>query len=384
MWERLTRLLVKEFIQLFRDPRARVLIIGTPLLQLVVLGYAVTTDVTQIRTAVMDFDGTQESREVVRRFQSSGYFQVVRHASEARALAEWLDAGTVRVGLQFDPGFSRDLRRGHAACVQVIVDGTDSNTAGIVVDYANRVIAGYNADAMRRTLSLRRVALGGSTPDTTPLPVPVELRSRAWYNQDLKSRNFYVPGIIAILIMLTSLLLTSMSIVREREIGTMEQLLVTPIRPAELILGKTLPCALIAFLDVALITTAAALWFEVPIRGSLVLLFAATAVYLLPALGAGLFISTVSRTQQQALMTTFFFFQPAMLLSGFVFPIANMPPWIQYLTYLDPIRYYLVIIRGIFLKGNGIAVLWPHVLALFGLGVVGLTLSTLRFNKRLE
>jgi ABC-2 type transport system permease protein len=371
MGERLWHMLVKEFIQIFRDPRMRAVVFITPLIQLVVLGYAVTTDVREIPTAVADLDGTADTRELIRRFARSGYFRVVAQVTDARMLGDLLDRGRARVAIQLDPGFTTDLRRGRTAAVQILVDGTDSNTAGVVADYAGRILAAYGADVERPG------AVGRP-------PAAVALQARAWYNPDLRSRNFYVPGVIAILLMLTSLLLTSMAIVREREIGTMEQLLVTPIRPAELILGKTLPFALIGFFDVALITAVAAFWFEVPIRGSLGLLFGASALYLLSALGIGLFISTVSRTQQQALMTTFFFFQPAMLLSGFVFPIANMPEVIQYLTYLNPLRYFLVVIRGIFLKGSGLEVLWSELVVLFLLGSAVLTLSTLRFRKRLE
>jgi ABC-2 type transport system permease protein len=383
MWQRLWHILVKEFIQLFRDRRMRAVIVGTPVLQLVVLGYAVTTDVTHVRTAVADFDGTAQSRELVRRFQSSGYFDVVHRVGAARALAALLDTGQVKAALQIDPGFATDLARGRRAVVQVLVDGTDSNTAGVVADYANRIIAEANRDLARPWPASPSGTLG-LLVNGRAVPVPVTLATRAWYNPELESRNFYVPGIIAILLMLTSLLITSMSIVREREIGTMEQLLVTPIRPAELILGKTIPCALIGFFDVALITTLAVAWFEVPVRGSLPLLFLASGLYLASAIGVGLFISTVSRTQQQALMSTFFFFQPAMLLSGFVFPIANMPAVVQLATYVNPLRYYLVVIRGIFLKGNGIARLAPELAALAVLGAVILTMSALRFKKRLE
>ncbi|NJD68961.1 MAG: ABC transporter permease [Candidatus Methylomirabilota bacterium] len=385
MWERLQHMLIKEFIQILRDPRMKAVIFVTPLLQLLVFGYAVTTDITQITMAVSDFDHTQESRELVRRFESSGYFRVVQRVGEARALQELIDRGTVKAALQFDPGFTRDLKRGRSAVVQVLVDGTDSNTAGVVMDYANRIIAQYNRQAAHEALAVREVAMGTPPADALrPRLGEVDLRSRAWYNPDLRSRNYNVPAVIAIIIMLTSLLLTSMAIVREREIGTMEQLMVTPIRPAELILGKTLPFALIGFFDVALITTAAVFWFTVPIRGSLLLLFGATALYLLSTLGIGLFISTVSKTQQQALMSTFFFYLPAVLLSGFMFPIANMPVAVQYLTYVNPLRYFLVIIRGVFLKGNGPAVLWPQMLALAILGAVLFTASTLRFQKRLE
>ena len=385
MWERLRHMLTKEFIQILRDPRMKAVIFVTPILQLIVFGYAVTTDITEIPTAVADFDRTQETRELVRRFESSGYFRVVRHVNRAGDLRAQIDRGTVKAALQFDPGFTTDLKRGRTAELQVLVDGTDSNTASVVMDYANRIVARYNREMAVEILAARRVGLGAQAEGLARvIQAGVVVESRAWYNPDLRSRNYNVPAVIAIIIMLTSLLLTSMAVVREREIGTMEQLLVTPIRPVELILGKTLPFALIGFFDVALITAVAVFWFAVPVKGSLVLLFGATALYLLSTLGIGLFISTVSRTQQQALMSTFFFYLPAVLLSGFMFPIANMPEAIQYLTYVNPLRYYLVVIRGIFLKGNGPAVLWPQMLALLLLGTAVFTVSTLRFRKRLE
>jgi ABC-2 type transport system permease protein len=384
MWERLKHMLIKEFIQIFRDPRMKAVIFGTPIIQLVVIGYAVTTDVTQVATAVADFDRTQETREIARRFQSSGYFQVVRWVEDSKVVRTLIDQGEVKVAIQFDPGFARDLARGSTAVIQVIVDGTDSNTASVVLDYANRIIAQVNRERLQPLLAARAVARGEVAPITPGALPGVELRSRAWFNPDLRSRNYYIPGVIAILIMLTLMMMTAMAIVREREIGTMEQLLVSPIRPAELILGKTLPFALIGFFDVVIITTVAVLWFSVPIQGSLMLLFGTTSLFLLPVLGIGLYISTISKTQQQALMSTFFFFQPAMLLSGFAFPIASMPEAIQYLTYLNPLRYFLVIIRGIFLKGNGADVLWPQMLALFVLGTGVLTASALRFQKRLD
>lgn len=385
MWERLRHMLTKEFIQILRDPRMKAVIFVTPILQLIVFGYAVTTDITEIPTAVADFDRTQETRELVRRFESSGYFRVVRRVERADALRLLIDRGAAKTALQFDPGFTTDLKRGRTAELQVLVDGTDSNTASVVMDYANRIVAQYNREVGAQALATRQIGLGAEAEGLAGVVAAgVVVEARAWYNPDLRSRNYNVPGVIAIIIMLTSLLLTSMAIVREREIGTMEQLMVTPIRPAELILGKTLPFALIAFVDVVLITAVAVFWFTVPIKGSLLLLFGATALYLLSTLGIGLFISTVSKTQQQALMSTFFFYLPAVLLSGFMFPIANMPEAIQYLTYVNPLRYYLVVIRGIFLKGNGPAVLWPQMLALALLGAAVFSVSTLRFRKRLE
>jgi ABC-2 type transport system permease protein len=376
-------MLIKEFIQILRDPRMKAVIFVMPVLQLIVFGYAVTTDITEIPTAVADFESSQQTRELVRRFERSGYFKVTRRVGSAAEVRDLVDRGTVKAALQFDPGFTRDLLRGRTAAVQVIVDGTDSNTASVVTDYASRIIAQYNGEASREVLAAQRVARGAPGA-ADPRLGQIDLRSRTWYNPDLRSRNYNVPGVIAIIIMLTSLLLTSMAIVREREIGTMEQLMVTPIRPAELILGKTLPFALIGFFDVALITAVAVLWFEVPIRGSLPLLFGATALYLLSTLGIGLFISTVSQTQQQALMSTFFFYLPAILLSGFMFPIANMPVAVQYVTYANPLRHFLVIIRGIFLKGSGPSILWPQMLALLVLGVIVIAAGTLRLHKRLE
>jgi ABC-2 type transport system permease protein len=385
MWERLKHMLIKEFIQILRDPRMKAVIFVMPVLQLIVFGYAVTTDITEIPTAVADFESSQQTREMVHRFESSGYFRIIRRVGEAETVRDLVDRGVVKAALQFDPGFTKDLMRGRTVAVQVIVDGTDSNTASVVMDFANRIIVQYNQEASRNAIAAQKVAAGMQGHDALSLRSGgIDLRPRAWYNPDLRSRNYNVPGVIAVIIMLTSLLLTSMAIVREREIGTMEQLMVTPIRPAELILGKTLPFALIGFFDVILITVVAVFWFEVPIRGSLFLLFGATALYLLSTLGIGLFISTVSRTQQQALMSTFFFYLPAVLLSGFMFPIANMPVAVQYVTYANPLRYFLVIIRGIFLKGNGPAVLWPQMVALLILGTTVITASSLRFRKRLE
>jgi ABC-2 type transport system permease protein len=251
----------------------------------------------------------------------------------------------------------------------VLLDGTDSNSTMVAMSYVTRIIASYGQQ------------LGGARVTAVPLPISVE--TRAWYNPDLRSRNYNVPGVIAIMIMLICLTLTSMSVVREREIGTIEQLMVTPLRPIELILGKTLPFAAIGFFDMCLVTAVGVFWFNIPIKGSFPLLGLATTIYLLSVLGFGLFISTIAKTQQQALMATFLFFAPAILLSGFMFPIENMPAIFQYATYLNPLRYFLVIIRGIFLKGNGLDLLWQQMLSLLVLGLVLMTLSALRFKKRL-
>jgi ABC-2 type transport system permease protein len=375
MWERIHHMLIKEVIQVFRDPRMRAVIFAVPLLQLIVFGYAVTTDVRHVATAVYDRDNTVASRELVSRFVKSGYFDVAGYIQSDELAAELLDRGEVRAVLRLNKGFEDDLRAGRTAQLQVIVDGTDSNTAGIVLAYSTRITGQFSQEMLDARL---RRQWGRMRQ-----PGQIELQTRAWFNENLESRNFYVPGVIAMIVTLVTLLLTSMAVVREKEIGTMEQIMVSPITPAEFILGKTVPFALAAFADVLLITVVGVFWFEVPIRGSLALLFAATALYLMTTLGVGLFISTLSQTQQQAMMSTFFFFMPAVLLSGFMFPIANMPRAIQWLTYFNPFRYFLAIIRGIFLKGVGLTVLWPHMLALAVMGVVTLWLSSRRFRKTL-
>jgi len=364
--ERIKQLVIKEFIQVLRDKRMKAIVFVIPVLQTLVFGFAVTTDVNNIPTAVVDLDKSAQSRELVRRLESSGYFQVKAMPDDPAAAHDTLERSAATMVLQIDRGFAKALSRKSNTAVQVIVDGTDSNTATVALDYAARIIRTYSQE------------LSG------PGAVRIDVRSRAWYNPELRSKNYNVPGVIAMVIMLTSLLLTSMAIVREREIGTMEQLMVTPLRPAELILGKTIPFAIIAFFDMVLITASGVLIFQVPINGPLWLLPFSTSVYLLSILGTGLFISTIARTQQQALMATFLFYMPSVLLSGFLFPVENMPLLFQYVTYVNPLQYFLVIIRGIFLKGNGIMVLWPQIAALFILGVVVLSMSSLRFKKRLE
>ena len=385
MRDRLRHLIVKELIQMFRNPRMRFVLFVPPLFQLVTYGYALNLDIRCVATAVADLDRTPETREIVRRFERSGYFCFQERIGRAADLGSLLEAGRVKLALQFDPGFTQDLRRGQPAALQILVDGTESNTAMIASGYASRILAQYNLELHRAAVGVPTTRSGVPTSEILRDRWPaVDLRARAWYNPDLKSRNFYVPGVIGLVTMLVSLQLTAMAIVREREVGTMEQLLVTPLRPIELILGKTIPAALISFVDIALVTVIAVFWFRVPIRGSLLLLFVAAGLFLLPTIGIGLLISTISRTQQQAMMAMSFFFMPAMLISGYLFPIANMPPVIQYVSLLNPLRHFLVIVRGIFLKGIGLELLWPPMLWLLGLGIALLTLSALRFRTRLD
>lgn len=370
MFERIKHIVIKEFLQTFRDKRMRYILIVPPLVQLMMFGYVVTMDVDRIPTAVYDLDRSAESRELVRRLASSGYFIINEQPRSSQEVMDLLDRGRILCAIQIDPQFQEKIRRGTPTSVQVLVDGTDSNTALIAMGYVERVIAKFGAERSGT----------GSRIGTSR----IDLRTRAWYNPELKSRIYNVPGVIASILMLICLMLTAMAIVREREVGTMEQLMVTPIRPVELMLGKTLPFALIGFLDMGLITVIGVLWFGVPIRGSIVLLIFSTAIYILSAIGIGLFISTVSKTQQQALMATMLFYMPSILLSGFAFPAENMPLFFQYVTHLNPLRYFLIIIRGIFLKGNGFSILWPDISALLILGISLIALSSLRLRKRLE
>ena len=373
MFERITQMLIKEFIQILRDPRMRAVIFAMPLVQTLVFGYAVTTDVTHVPTAIFDLDNSRASRELVARFTGSGYFDVVGYVDREEEARHLVDHGLVKAVLRMNKGFGEDLRAGRTAALQMIVDGTDSNTAGIVLNYAGQ-IAGRFSEVVLHTRFVRATGQPVAPPR-------VALETRAWFNENLESRNFYVPGVIVLIVTLVTLMLSSMAVVREKELGTIEQIMVTPIRQSEFILGKMLPFALIGFADVVLVTAIAGYWFDVPIRGSLMLLLGATSLYLMSTLGIGLLISTISRTQQQAMMSAFFYYFPAMLLSGFVFPIANMPEAVQWLTYLNPLRYFLVIIRGIFLKGVGPDILWPQMAALLMLGAATLWVATRRFQK---
>lgn len=374
-------LLFKELLQAVRDPRLRFLMILPPLIQLVAFGYAANLDLKNIPMALYDEDRTPLSREIAFAFSSSGYFRFIEAVDDTARMTELIDKGTVKAVLHFGPDLAARVKSGRTALVQVIVAGTNSNTASLVQSYSLQIIERFNRTRLKMRLdqnpSLRKIIPAGSEGIVQP-------EIRVWYNTSLVSRNFYVPGIIALVIMVSTLNLTAMAVVREKEVGTMEQIMVTPIRPAEFILGKTIPFALIGVFQVALVTTIGVFWFGVPMRGSLTLLFFCLLVFLLSFLALGLFISTVSRNQQQALVTTFFFTFPIILLSGFIFPIANMPRVIQLVTYVNPLRYFLVIIRDIFLKGSGLEILWPQMAALLTIGLGVITLAVRRVGKRLD
>jgi ABC-2 type transport system permease protein len=373
MWTRIKHMIRKEFIQVLRDPRMRSVIFILPIVQLLILGNAMNTDVKDVQTAILDQDNTPASRKLIDDFRASPYFkEVVRLESEDQ-ISGVLDREEAQLVLHINRGFQEDLEAGKLAPVQAILDGTDSNTTGIVLGYSRGIINRYNRDVVQARVS-RVVGRAAGVPG-------VDLRTRAWFNENLESSNYFVPGIMAILVTIVTLILTSMAVVREKEVGTMEQLIVTPITPMEFILGKTLPFGVIGMIDVTVVTIAAMVGFSVPLRGNLLVLFAGSGLYLLSAMGVGLLISTVSETQQQAMMGTFFFMLPSVLLSGLMFPIENMPVFVQWLTVVNPMRYYLVIIRFVFQKGAGFELLLPQMGALLVMGVVMTLLATKRFRK---
>ena len=371
-WLRIREMVRKEFIQLFRDKRSRPILIMAPLIQLLVFGYVVNYDIKDIRVALIDQSLTRESRLLTDSFTAGRIFRITHHPADHRELEGLLLAGKVDLGIKIPPDFSSRIRRGETAAVQILADGGMSNMAAVRIAYTTMVLDRFNSELIRELYrrDLKYAKIDG--------------RIRTWYNPNLDSQNFFVPGIVAFLIMLISLLMTSIAIIKEREAGTMEQLIVTPLKPVELIIGKTIPYTIIAIGQMVLVMMFALYWFEIPLAGSIPTLFFAVCLFLLSTLGIGLFVSTVSKTQQQAMMTTFFFILPFFMLSGFVFPIANMPVIVQWLTYLNPLRYFLVIIRGIFLKGVGPTILWPQYAALAVLGIAVFAGAVGRFRKRLD
>lgn len=376
MFQKIRYLFVKELIQTLRDKRMRVTLIVPPILQLIVFGYAANLDVKHIRTAIRDLDQTVESRDLIGRFGSSKYFDIVSFPDTPGEVKSLINRGEVTVSIEIPTDFSRKLKKGDTATVQIVVDGTESNTALIALGYANQILSEFSTQILVKRLN--KAGMIGF------VEAGVDLRHRTWFNPNFESRIFYVPGVMASIAFLIPIILTAQAIVREREIGTLEQIMVTPIHPWELMIGKTLPFALIGLFDVILIALIGVFWFEVPLRGNPLVLLSGAVLFLMSSVAIGLFISTICSTQQQAQISTFFFAMPAFTLSGFAFPIENMPEWIQYLTYANPLRYFLVIIRGVFLKANGLDILWPQMVALAILGVLMIVLSSLRFQKRLK
>ncbi|MGC2442823.1 ABC transporter permease [Candidatus Binatus sp.] len=377
MIERLRQMLIKEFIHLFRDRQARFALIVPPLLQMLIFGYAASYEVNRVSTAVLDYDHSQESRDFLERFSASSRFQVREVLHDESQIPSELDHRRVVLVLQIQPGFAELLRKGQTAPVQAVLDGTDSNAALIAVGYVDQIAARFAQDYQLQMADRLKPSLATFAPD-------IVLQERPFYNANLESRWFFVPGVIGTLVLVTVMMLTAFAVVREREIGTLEQLMVTPISPAELIVGKTLPFLIVGLANVVVVGVLGSLWFQVPFRGNVFVLLLGSTLFLSSALGVGLLISTLCQTQQQAFAISFFYISPAIMLSGFGYPITSMPTALQWFTNLDPLRFFLIVLRGTFIKGVGIDVLWPQMIAMTILGSATLTLATLRFHKTLD
>jgi drug efflux transport system permease protein len=375
--QRLRFLVWKEFLELRKDPKLFGVVVIAPIVQLTMLGYAATTDVRDVPVVVADADRSPSSRELIARFEGSRNFSIVGVVSTTPEVEPYLQLGTAWLALSIPSGYGRDVGGGVPTTLQLIADGSDSNSTTVALGYATSLLGGYAQEIIEAHRSAT------PTNAATSEPSGIAPRIRIWFNPQLESRHFMIPGVLALVLLVVTANLASMAIVREKELGTLEQLNVTPLRRWELIVGKLLPYGAIAMVDVVLVVAVAVFWFEVPLRGSFLLLLEMSLLYVLCTLALGLFISTISETQQQAMMTaTFFFLTPMIYLSGFIFPIENMPPVIQAFTYVIPLRYFLIIVRGIFLKGIGLKLLWPQAAALAAWGAIVLSLAVARSRKR--
>ena len=368
---------MKELIQLRRDKRLLRILLAAPALQLVLLGFAATTDVRRVDLAVQDYDRSRLSREYVRSLRSSGYLEPTYISCDPDAADLALVSGKASVVLVIPRGFEKNIVRNIPAKVQILFEGSDGNSASIAAGYVQEITAKFS-----KNILLEKAEAGGTGKLYFNLP---QTEVSVWYNPELFSRNFMVPGIVAMLLMIITLVLTSLAIVKEKEIGTFEQLIVTPIKSYQLILGKIIPFIIIGFVVISIIIPAMRLIFGVVIKGSVPFLFFSSFLFVLSTLGLGMLISTVSKTQQQAMMTSIFLvMMPMVFLSGFAFPIENMPHIIQYITYLIPLRYFMTIIRGVIMKGTGFETYYVELIILFLMGTVILAVSSLKFSKRLE
>jgi ABC-2 type transport system permease protein len=375
-------MLAKEFHQLLRDVRMRGIIFAAPLLMLIVFGYAVNTDVNNVKIAIFDEDRSVKSRGMIERITSSKHFALFENLDSINEGELLIQRNAVEAVIRIPSSFSASLDKGRPAQIQVLLDGTDSNRAVILFSYLVRISLDYSKELSASMAGRARLQVGEAVSISVTPPVLTE--ERAFFNETLESRVYFLPAILGLITALVIIMLTSMSIVKEREIGTIEQIIVSPIRPVEFIAGKVLPFGLVAIIDIVIITLAVILWFGVPFRGSMLLLLICSLFYTIACIGVGIFISTISSTQQQAMLSSFLFFLPAILLSGFIFPITSMPFSIQLVTYLNPMRYFMEIVRDIFLKGTGVLFIWKQALALLLLGVIFMMLSIRRFSRGFE
>ncbi len=377
MLGRLRQMLVKEFIQLLRDPKARFVLFAPAIIQMMVFGYAATFEIRHVPTAVLDLDHSQESRELLARFAASPYFDVRYELQNRGQIKTLIDGSRVYVAIQIHPGFAELLRKGQTAPVQVILDGTNSNTALVAYGYVSQIAGDFIQEQIRERLYRSAPALAASVSE-------VVLEPRPWFNTNMLSRWFIVPGLIGSIVLITVVQLTAFAVVRERELGTFEQIMVTPIRRAEFILGKTVPFFMVGLADTAVVATVGTWWFGVPFRGSAPVLLAGSSLFLLSMLGVGLLISTAAMTQQQAMVSGFFALMPLITFSGLGTPVSSMPAGLQWVAEFNPLQHYLVVLRGLYLKGVGLGVLWPHMAAMALIGVVLLGFTVSRLRKSLD
>ncbi len=375
MIHRLKQMLIKEFLQMLRDPRMRIMIFGMPVIQLVVMAFALTTDVNNIRTAVLDMDKTPASRELISDFTAGSYFEIIQVLVSEKEIAPVLDQAIVRAVIHIPSGFEKTIAAGSTARVQVLTDGTDSNSTAIVQGYAAQIIQQYSNKKL-----LERIEKQG----IKNIRAQVDTISRAWFNANQESKYYFVPSLIAVMLFIFSLLLTSIGIVKEKEIGTIEQVMVTPIRKIEFILGKTIPYIVTGYISMTIMLIVAFAVFDIQVKGSILLFYLLSGLYLFGNMGIALIISASASTQQQAMLTSFLVLMPCVMLSGFMFPIKNMPDLVQYATWLNPMRWYLEILRGIVMKGVGIKVLWPAIASQTALAVAFISLAWARFSKTLS
>jgi len=377
MFARIRQMVIKEYIQVIRSKDSLFLLAVTPIIQLLLLGYAITYEVRHISTAFLDLDNSAESRELISRFGASRYFNVSMRPEDYNKMTELVRRGDALIALQIHPGFGTHIRKGDTAPLQVILDGSNSNVALVALGYVNQITADYARDYQSEFLRRTNPLLAGRMPH-------VELERRPMFNEDMQSRWNFIPGVIGILLLIQVVILTAFAVVREREIGTLEQVMVTPIRRWEFIAGKTLPFFFIGLADGALITVLGTAWFHIPFRGSAWVLMLGLVLFLLCVLSVGLLLSTAAKTQAQALISAFFFQDPAIIFSGFVFPISSIPSGLRWITYLDPLRYFEVVLRSVYLKGVGLSVLWPQMVAMAIFAPLLFAISILRFHKSVE
>lgn len=373
--------LKKELKQLFRDPRMRLAIFLPPLLMALINGYAISNDVEKVKMAILDQDKTPQSQRLVDKFTSSGYFIPHSYLGSAKGASRLLDTGEVEVFLEIEKGFSKGIKSGKVSMVQIIIDGTDSSRAAVIVAYVNEIASNYSMEFLQyriRNLALSKEVKSMTIRDT------IKLKERTLYNPTLASINYFLPGMLCLIMSMTPLSLTSMSIVKERELGNIEQILVSPVSTMELIIGKSLPFFLLSLVHLLMVMMVAMFWFKVPFKGNFFFLLLASSSFIFATIGMGLFIAATSKTQQQAVLSGFMYVLPMIIFSGFAFPIYAMPEIVQYATYLNPLRYFMTISRAVFLKGVGMEVLWMEFLAMVGLGVVFFYLSARKFSKGLE